>query len=952
MPTFTDSELEALVGDVRTIEVLSVFQAATAARRPDGWDGEIGSRLSARYVAVDVAGNVFLKETESDGVRLGYVPRDLIDHVADGGRLADYEGPVHVPPMSPPPVPRPQPRQVRIRVDQVVEGEPRTPYAWAFVPSRRAWVEEKGRRVASYTQPRIEASAAPGVHIDPGEGEIGIIGHLVRSVHARSEADAIRGVERRTVAVVTRRVQAAALLPGPDGPETRAAEAYSDAEAEARLAAAVVGQQPYHHIVWRGDGLDLTLFPQAPRELLPSPYEPVETEEERWSEWAQRQGRWLLGSTLGLQSDDAPLTLQVRVPVESAEARFAWSIEEDGGLWRVRIHRTADVRVDLADGAGALQRFERWVDYEEHEVAFENAGALDWGVSRPATRPAAAPPMAWVLALELGLGALPIVGELSDLADLAAYTAFGTDKWGIEMTRTDVALTLLGLGMVGATGATARAAYRYGRRLPTEIAEATGALTTAEKRALRVLQRDIEAVRAGQRTDAPPVETFGSGWKALLASVTLGRLSRALGAQTTVGARRYAFKDFVNHTDDGFFVPELNEAYAAYRRATPDGALGPRAWLRRGAPDELRQVVETLMGPRAFDIETATTADAYARAVRREAAQPGGPPRGEVGRGWPWDRLGRPEDYEGYVWRRGDPIDAPRTRGRDYPSYDVARGRAWKNVAYFELQTRLGTALDPPPTPSQLWIRCRDAGLLDAPRRPTYISDTHNSVSTIELLYMYEKGQSQTDVQRWVGMAAATVDPKDASRSAALARLELRRRFGDSVKGNKTPAQIRSLLGEGISTRRPTASPHTNPTPRGFEDLSDDELLQTLEKNTSPFKYERVEFEHDVPQRSWRRLRDAIVIEPDEAQRLTAQASPGNLFAVSRTEHGFFDAEVSGHVFDDRLGNPFARLSSAEVQELLATVHAPGVRVRDRAMYSQVVGWLDEVAAARWSGLD
>lgn len=942
MSAFTDEELAALLGDALLIERLSLFRSVVAARRPDGWDGELGSRLGARHVLRDVAGNVFVKEAEAGGVRLGYVPLDLLDHVAAGGRLAGYAGP--------------PPRRVRVRVERAVRGEARTPFAWALVPSRRAWAEARGRRVATYTQPRIEVSAAPGVSVDPGEGGLGLLAALSRSARARADARAALGFERRTVAVVVRRVQAAPLLPGPDGVGTRSAEAYAAVEAETRLASAVVGRRPYCHVVRRDDGLDLTLFSEAPRDLLPSPFE-APASEEGWAQWAERQGLWLLRNVLGIQPDGAPLTLQVRVPPGSADARFAWAVEEDGDRWIIRIHRTADVRVELADGAGALGAFGQRVAYEEHEVPFDDAGDLEWGVRQPARAPAAAPPVSWVLGVEQGLGMIPVVGELSDLADLVLYATLGTDKWGQEMTRVDAALTLVGLGAIGATGATLRAAYRYGRRLPDEIAVAAKALTPAERRTLDVLLRDVEAVRAGRAADAPPVETLGAGWKSLLASWTLGRLSRALGAQTAYGPRRYAFADFVNHTDDGFFVPDIHEAYVAYRRAAGDAPLAPRAWLREAAPRELRETVETLVGRDAFDLETATTAGAFARAARREAAQPGGPPRGEVGRGWPWDRFGSPDDYAGYVWRRGDPIDAPTTTAkatRRYPSYDTARKRAWQNVAYFELQTRLGRSLDPPPPPEQMWALCRDHGLLDVPRRPTYMGDDHSAASTIELLYMYRSGRAQTDVRTWrgdgwaLGAAKHTAKRPSTSESAELARLELRRRFGEDVAGVRSPARLREIVGEASTSR-----PHGAATPRGYEDLSDEELLRAVEFKASPFENAKLEFEHDVPQRTARYLNAAVALERGEADRLTAQASPSNLFGVRRLEHGFFDAEVDrANLFDDRLGNPFARLGSAEVQALLDVVRSPDVRVRDRARYDQIVAWLDEVAADRWAGLD
>jgi hypothetical protein len=60
---------------------------------------------------------------------------------------------------------------------------------------------------------------------------------------------------------------------------------------------------------------------------------------------------------------------------------------------------------------------------------------------------------------------------------------------------------------------------------------------------------------------------------------------------------------------------------------------------------------------------------------------------GRVGRSWDYGRFPKALKGRAGQWKPGDPIDMPDAKG-NYPSYDTARGRYWKNRAYFELQAR------------------------------------------------------------------------------------------------------------------------------------------------------------------------------------------------------------------------------------------------------------------------
>ncbi|WP_344120968.1 hypothetical protein [Kocuria aegyptia] len=70
----------------------------------------------------------------------------------------------------------------------------------------------------------------------------------------------------------------------------------------------------------------------------------------------------------------------------------------------------------------------------------------------------------------------------------------------------------------------------------------------------------------------------------------------------------------------------------------------------------------------------------YLDALRQEARAPGTMP----GR---WDHANQPRGLPNSQWEPGMPMDMPNTAG-NYPTYDIARPRYWRNRAHAELQAR------------------------------------------------------------------------------------------------------------------------------------------------------------------------------------------------------------------------------------------------------------------------
>ena len=78
--------------------------------------------------------------------------------------------------------------------------------------------------------------------------------------------------------------------------------------------------------------------------------------------------------------------------------------------------------------------------------------------------------------------------------------------------------------------------------------------------------------------------------------------------------------------------------------------------------------------------------------------------------GWDHTRFRQAPPGRAGQWRVGDPIDMPDSRG-NYPTFDTARPRYWKNRAHFELQGRARGEVRQDPNSLDPMRRLSDADL-------------------------------------------------------------------------------------------------------------------------------------------------------------------------------------------------------------------------------------------------
>jgi hypothetical protein len=289
--------------------------------------------------------------------------------------------------------------------------------------------------------------------------------------------------------------------------------------------------------------------------------------------------------------------------------------------------------------------------------------------------------------LDIGVGLIPIVGDLVDIAEFAYALKTDRDRWGRKVSTEEKALMGIGavLPIVGA--GMLRGASRVGRKAIAEVAEATARNTDEAARIVHGIESLSEAelqnvrrwddlLRRGDRIPEGELDA---------ARAILTKIGRAVPGES--GALTgLALRDMVNESGSGFRIPELQEAYRkALAEAESQGAKqpSPQEWLRSTQGRE-RLLVETTLGPEATAIEFAANVDDYVAAMRREVAA-----GGTAARSWDWNRF--PELPKGTKWEPGDPINMPDING-NYPTYNMARKRYWMSRANAEKNARAGGA--------------------------------------------------------------------------------------------------------------------------------------------------------------------------------------------------------------------------------------------------------------------
>lgn len=346
------------------------------------------------------------------------------------------------------------------------------------------------------------------------------------------------------------------------------------------------------------------------------------------------------------------------------------------------------------------------------------------------------------LGTDLGIGMVPVFGDLADLADFGKALVTGSDKWGDEVGTFELAL--MGLGVlipVVGSGVVRRA----GRGLATGAGGAAEAIisqsSSMRSSLYNLLERQLE--QQG-RTIIDFIESSGAeAYLGTLLELKVGdiRLVNAASERVhaalktahyvdnleaklppkgrapdvdlpaspnsylrffrklTSSAKRVfppagSLDDLVSETGVGFKVPYLQSRYAdhvANARGTP---YTPKEWLRAlGEADAAKVYVKDWMGEAAYKVEFGSglkgqaALDDYFEAILDEASEG----RTQLGRAFDYDRF--PIDSGSGVtgwpeWKPGYPIDMP-INGGFRPLYGEAAERGRRNLAFFEFRTRL-----------------------------------------------------------------------------------------------------------------------------------------------------------------------------------------------------------------------------------------------------------------------
>lgn len=179
-------------------------------------------------------------------------------------------------------------------------------------------------------------------------------------------------------------------------------------------------------------------------------------------------------------------------------------------------------------------------------------------------------------AFDIGVGFIPVVGDLVDIAELVYGVTTGRDRWGRPLSTTDLVLMGIGALLPFVTAPLLRRSkllvQTFGRQ--ADIADdALVALKTAH-----FDSSDAENVvkQSARVTRGLPVDVD-------IARSVIEKL-------VTVEPKPLALDDMLNAGRSGFVHPELQQLYLAYVRRSKQGASSPRNWalrLTQGRPREL-----------------------------------------------------------------------------------------------------------------------------------------------------------------------------------------------------------------------------------------------------------------------------------------------------------------------------------------------------------------------------
>jgi hypothetical protein len=289
-------------------------------------------------------------------------------------------------------------------------------------------------------------------------------------------------------------------------------------------------------------------------------------------------------------------------PFKDAAARIAYEIDPTGDPLKnrplLKIVKTPAVSLKIANGffessftATAEVLIAVDVIYEVddiNDIPPQGAPIVPQSHWRQLTSFKRVQPISELLAqaaVDVGISAIPVVGDIADIAEFAYGIATGKDKWGNELSTSD--LILMGIGALlpfvgaGAFKAAKALAKTFGDKADS-AARALKAISDAKLDAedAKLIEQMQSIIMAGKRPTDAMLASYADVLKRIRAKPPL-------------------LEDFINTTNTGFTHIDLEEAYQAYKKGkvkADEVPLEPRKWAlaqKSGAP---RRILETLLG--------------------------------------------------------------------------------------------------------------------------------------------------------------------------------------------------------------------------------------------------------------------------------------------------------------------------------------------------------------------
>lgn len=302
---------------------------------------------------------------------------------------------------------------------------------------------------------------------------------------------------------------------------------------------------------------------------------------------------------------EVPSLSSSKTPHRDADARFAFEIDPEGKPGSserplLKIVKTPAVSILTADNFfnqsllgrrdAAVQLFVGSVFEVDdiNDIPPQGASIIPqrhWREIRTFKRVKPVTETLFQAGFDVSLSLIPIVGDIADIAEFFYGIYTGHDKWGQELSATD--LTIMGVAALlplvgsGVLKAGKRLAKEFGNKsdVAAEVLAAINKanLSSTEADVVREMSRLLQA---GRRPTEAMLEVYS------------GILKRISGDFPVLD-------DLINAGGTGFTHVDLEEAYSAYKQgkgARGEPVLGPRDWALRQSTGAPRRILETILG--------------------------------------------------------------------------------------------------------------------------------------------------------------------------------------------------------------------------------------------------------------------------------------------------------------------------------------------------------------------